>query len=102
MKELRHACQSQSARSARDALLAWARATWPQSAPPGLNALARRLNQADVTSLLRELDRACVEGSAWNGEALARSLGALERQNGPEITRSVLPGLYDEQENRRV
>lgn len=102
MKELRHACQSQSARSARDALLSWARATWPQSAPPGLNALARRLDRADVTSLLRELDRACVEGSAWNGEALARSLDALELQNGSKQGRPLLPGLYDEQENRRV
>ena len=100
MKELRQACQSQSARSARDALLSWARATLPQSAPPGLNALARRLDRADVTPLLRELDRACVEGSAWNGEALDRSLGSLEIQDGPEQTRPVLPGLYEDQGKR--
>ena len=88
------ACRAHAARPARDALLAWARATWPDDAPAGLNALARRLDTPALTTLLRELDRACIAGVAWNGDALGSALSAL---GGDRITRPSppkLPGLY--------
>jgi hypothetical protein len=88
------ACRAHAAGAARDALIAWARATWPNDAPAGLNALARRLDQPALTDLLRELDRACIANTSWNGEPLGRALTLLE---GDRITRPrppTLPGLY--------
>lgn len=92
------ACRDHAARRARDALLAWARLSL-KAPPAGLNALARRLGDADITPLLRELDRACLSDSAWNGEALARALPTLDgdRRPPPQTARS-LPGLYSEQD----
>ena len=87
------ACRSHAARPARDALIAWARSTWRNDAPVGLNALARRLDNPVLTELLRELDRACVEDHAWNGDALARALPTLVPRATKEQTHE-LPGLY--------
>ncbi len=87
------ACRDHAARPARHALIAWARATWPHEAPVGLNALARRLDNPALTALLRELDRACVEDHAWNGDALARALPTLVPRATKEQTHE-LPGLY--------
>lgn len=91
------ACRDHAARAARDALLAWARATWEAPAPTGLNALARRLGRAEITPLLRELDRACLDGTAWNGQALAGALPSLDGDTGIRKTPPRLPGLYSDQ-----
>ncbi|MFM9917295.1 MAG: BatD family protein [Rhizobacter sp.] len=99
-REFQRACLRHDARPARDALLAWARATWPESAPPGLNALARHLDRADVTPWLQALDRACLEGTAWNGEGLARALPLLDGNRKPTKAPTSLPGLYGEQDAR--
>lgn len=91
------ACRARAARPAREALLAWARATWPDDAPAGLNALARRLDTPALTTLLRELDRACIAGAAWSGDALGRALTALEGNAAPRSTIAALPPLYSGQ-----
>ncbi|MDL2336903.1 MAG: protein BatD, partial [Pseudomonadota bacterium] len=96
-RAFQQACRDHNAQCARDALLAWARATGPDNAPAGLNALARRLGRADLTPLLRDLDRACLDGTAWNGEALARAMPSLDREDRPDKAPQNLPGLYDEQ-----
>lgn len=95
------ACAGSAAPPARDALIAWARATWPHDAPPGLNALARRLGHPALTALLRDLDRACITSTAWNGEALARALPDLQAalspaSKTPAPAASALPGLYSD------
>jgi hypothetical protein len=91
------ACREHAARPARDALLAWARSGEPAAEPAGLNALARRLGRAEVTVLLRELDRACLDGAGWNGSALARALPSLDHAGGHRAEApSPLPGLYSE------
>lgn len=90
------ACRSHAARPARDALIAWAHATWPHDAPVGLNALARRLDKPALTALLRELDCACIGDSVWNGDALARALHTLHSGNAPTKTAQDLPGLYND------
>lgn len=90
------ACRSHAARRARDALIAWARATWPHGAPVGLNALARRLDDAALTEMLRELDRACIADTRWNGDALARALPTLQSGAAPAKTAQELPGLYSD------
>ncbi len=90
------ACRSHAARDARNALIAWARATWPHDAPVGLNALARRLDNPALTALLRELDRACIADTAWNGDALARALPTLDSGGAQTQTAQELPGLYSD------
>jgi len=90
------ACRSHAARSAREALLTWSRATWPHDAPVGLNALARRLDNPALTTLLRELDRACIADTAWNGDALARALHTLDSGSAPTKAAQELPGLYND------
>lgn len=94
------ACRNHAARAAREALLSWARATWPQAAPVGLNALARQQGNPTLTELLRELDRACLTGTltdnAWNGEALARALPMLDGGAAPHTPAHELPDLYSD------
>ncbi len=90
------ACRGHAARSARDALIAWAKVTWPHDAPVGLNALARRLDNPALTALLRELDRACIADSEWNGDALARALHTLDSGSAPTKAAQELPGLYND------
>lgn len=71
-KAFREACRQHDARSARQHLLAWARATWPEHPPTGLSALAQRLEHPEPRELLLQLDRACYAGGQWDGEELAR------------------------------
>lgn len=71
------ACRNDDAPGARRHLLAWAAAMWG-TMPSGLSAVAARLDDPEVTSLLRELDRACFASDRhWSGQALATALGAL-------------------------
>ena len=90
------ACRRHAAPAARDALISWARACWPHDAPTGLNALARRQGNPALTELLRELDRACIANSAWNGDALARALPVLDSSAAPSKPAHDLPGLYSD------
>ena len=75
-RQFQNACQRHAAIDARGALLDWAHAAMANP-PNGLNALARRLARPAATPLLHALDRACFEGTAWHGDALARALTAL-------------------------
>jgi hypothetical protein len=65
------ACGRHDARAARRHLIAWSAAEWKRAPPTGLNGLARRIGDEEITRLLRELDRACFAGGAWRGDALA-------------------------------
>lgn len=88
------ACQANDPHEARRQLLAWAGSAWPASAPVGLNALSRLLDDDELTPLLRQLDRACCMGCSWQGAALAQS---LPKPRTPEIRadrQHALPELY--------
>lgn len=71
------ACKLNDASTARRTLLEWARAKWPDSPPAGLRALASRLEDPTIETLLIELDRACFAGGEWNGASLAKALNRL-------------------------
>lgn len=94
-KAFRQACAENDPFTARRHLLEWARATWPQNPPAGLMALAQRLNDSALKSLLNQLDRACYANGEWSGERLLESLGTLSGkdenagQHVPELA-----GLY--------
>ncbi len=93
------ACRAQDPARARQALLDWARATWPERPPAGLSELSARLGNTDAAAALRELDAtlyAFGEGVWDGGEAWKRLGGALKQPvSEPSSThRGPLPPLY--------
>jgi hypothetical protein len=75
-------------------LLAWTAALWG-TAPPGINAIAARIGDANVAELLRDLDRACYAGATWQGGSLAASLTELPAPPGKSARqRKGLAPLY--------
>jgi BatD DUF11 like domain len=92
----RAACAANDARAARAHLLAWTTAL-RGAAPAGINAIAARIGDAHVAELLRDLDRACYAGGAWQGAPLAAALTELPALSGPMPRgRDRLAPLYPE------
>jgi hypothetical protein len=81
--EFQAACRRNDAEAARRALLAWAAAAWPGSAPHGLGALAKEIGDEAVAARLLELDRACYGGVGWNGAGLLALLRDLPKRPPP-------------------
>jgi hypothetical protein len=71
------ACRHNDAPGARGALLAWAATAWPESPPRSLAALARRMTDERISSLLLQLGRALYRGASWDGAALAAAITEL-------------------------
>lgn len=88
------ACRDNEPQAARAQLLAWAAAAWPAHPPAGLNELGRRLGNADLAEALRQLDRACYAGGAWQGAALLKMLPSPPALPGAAEKRKELPRLY--------
>lgn len=94
-KAFRRACRENDAPAARSRLLEWARAAWPDAPPQGLRALAERLDDAKLKTLLEQIDRACYAGGNWRGEALLEQLAELPKATGRDIgAHHGLAGLY--------
>ena len=53
---LHQACTANDARAVRDALLAWGRATWSDTPPANVSAIARRLAHPALTQAVKQLD----------------------------------------------
>lgn len=92
LEQFRRACRANDAAAARRHVLDWARAAFPDPPPAGLNALATRLGDAELGSLLLALDRACYAGGDWQGAALAARKFSF--QAAPAQKPSALAGLY--------
>lgn len=100
---LRRACARGDPRGARDALLAWGRARWPEQPPVGLGSLSGRLGGKDAGLVLGAIDRAIYaqdaasgEG-AWDGTAAWRRIEPLlsaEPSVGRAPGPAPLPPLY--------
>jgi hypothetical protein len=99
LTRVRRACEAGDAKSARQALLDWAAARWPEDPPGRLETLARRLG-GDAAEALRALDHRLYAGAAepWDGPAAWRRLSAnLPRHEvaaGATEQSSSLPPLY--------
>ena len=96
LKAFKQACSHNQANEAQQQLLAWAASVWPADQPVGLNELARRMADDKLVHLLRELDRVCYAGGAWQGEALAQSISSFSVQATKAENKNVLPALYPE------
>ncbi|MGH8229224.1 MAG: BatD family protein, partial [Steroidobacteraceae bacterium] len=91
----RAACARNEAAHARRQLLEWIAAEWPPPPPPGLNALARQIEDARLADLLRELDRACYAAEPWQGAPLAAALEKLPpRKRDPSDRSASIAPLY--------
>ncbi|BBP00530.1 BatD family protein [Sulfuriferula nivalis] len=89
------ACTENDKQAARQSLLDWARATWPQDPPVGLQALSRRLDNPVSQQLIMQLDRACYVDENWQGSALRDALEQLNNGvNKAALAETKLPGLY--------
>lgn len=87
------ACQRNDAAAARQHLIDWAAATWPEAPPAGLNALARQLDDTAAAEV-RALDRACYVGEAWRGTALHDALRELPVHDKTATDDAGPAGLY--------
>ena len=90
----RQACRDGDPKAARRELLNWARAHWPDAPPNGLDAVAARLGDAQLQTLLQQLDRACYGGGDWNGTALSQALKALPQSQARPKQAAGLATLY--------
>ncbi|MDZ7750270.1 MAG: BatD family protein [Gammaproteobacteria bacterium] len=63
-KSLVRACRGQNPLAARDALLVWGRARWPEDPPVNLGQLAARVGPGELADLVTELDPALYGGPA--------------------------------------
>lgn len=96
--ELRRACRADDAQAARQALLDWAAARWPNEPPRNLEELAARLAPA-AGAQLQAIDRALYGGGdgSWDGGAAwagLQSMLAAAAGAGPRTPDTVLPALY--------
>mgnify|MGYP000166849582 FL=1 len=93
------ACRGNDPAAARQALLEWATARWPEDPPRRLDNLIPRLS-AEVGPVLRELDRSLYAQAteAWDGVGAWQVLSAaLARHEQTETARQedgALPPLY--------
>lgn len=89
------ACRANDAGAARRNLLIWANAALPTPRIVGLGDLAKRLNDPQLPTLLRALDRGCYAGDSWDGAALAAALPKLVvSEQGNESKPNELAPLY--------
>ena len=76
-REFHDACRRNDARTARAALLRWITAVRPDRGPVGLRAFTKETKDAQLTSLLADLDRAVYANGSWDGRQLLAALQDL-------------------------
>jgi hypothetical protein len=94
LRALQTACRNNNAQAARQHVLAWAAACWPQAAPRGLHALIRQLADARFTAPLQQLDRACSTAEPWSGETLAQAFASAPQPKPADTSAPLIPDLY--------
>jgi len=96
---VKQACRANEPAQARQALLAWGRASWPDSPPTGLAELARRLGDDAARDTLIELDAVLYASrpQTWNGGEAWKRLGKVlktPKNRGGRTRAEALPALY--------
>lgn len=94
---VKRACEKNDPAQAREALLAWGRMRWAESAPVGLREVAERCGEA-AQAEIRILDQALYGGTdaPWNGQPLWRALRskARDKEKPKPRRKPQLEGLY--------
>jgi len=78
-RQLKRACQAGDSGAARDALLAWGRACWPDRPPRSLGAIGSATND-EIAAQISVLRRALYAPGAneWRGDGLYRSVASFK------------------------
>lgn len=76
-REFHNACRRNDARAARAALLRWIAAARPERRPVSLRAFSKETQDAQLSSLLADLDRAVYANGSWSGGPLLAALHDL-------------------------
>lgn len=101
VRAVRTACAAGRPAEAREALLRWSRARWPEDHPLNLRAIAGKLHATSLAEAIVELDRVLYSrapSASWSGSALWRAFDAARSRREP-VPRSrglTLPALYPE------
>lgn len=93
---LRDACRAGDPRPARDAMLDWGRACWPEHPPHGLGALGAMTGDA-VAAELAALQQAmyAADATEWQGEGLYRAVASFRAsESGKRRDPYELRSLY--------
>jgi hypothetical protein len=94
-RDFHDACRRNDARAARAALIRWIARARPDRSPVGLRAFAKQTKDAELSSLLADLDRACYANGSWSGAQLLAALQDLPLRFPQEHTTSEsLAPLY--------
>jgi len=100
---LQQACKNNDIKSAREVLLDWAAACWPETSTHGLSALARRFDEPEAQQIIAALDRALYDLNArqrWQGAnawpVLEKALRSAQQHSLEKTStdRVALPDLY--------
>lgn len=99
LTNIQTACENNDASAAKEQLLHWAEARWPQDTPRSLGEIADRLGRPVASVALNELDKTIYASSpkaSWNGSASWAILKtALAQQDQTEnLNKTLLPELY--------
>jgi len=97
-KQFKKACQNNDASEAKQALVAWAQAAWPNSASPSLSFIAGKLQDSTLNQSLRELNDVlyATEKKNWDGKKFWDIVSPrlkMPRSHSDNTVKS-LPGLY--------
>lgn len=95
-KALQSACQCNDAKAAQQAILAWARATWPNGAITTLEQVATALNDPELTLAIRALLTACYRDSSapWQGKEFWQYWQRATKIKPKPVIQDELPSLY--------
>ena len=98
MDELKQACNTNNPTAAKQAVLGWALAAWPNNAPRSLEATAIRLHDSSIKQAFSELSQVLYAygNESWNGAAFWDMVSARMRlpNNSQNTKDKSLPGLY--------
>ena len=101
-KAIKNACLKHDPRTAQQAILAWAAATWPKNAPVNLKTIALKLKDQALAEVFDNLEKALyspADHSAWDGEKVWSELADKLKPEAPaetvgQIDKNRLPPLY--------
>ena len=103
-KQLQTACRDNDAKAAREALLQWGQAFWPQHNIRSLQDIERECDNPELTTVILQLEHSLYgAGSAsidWNGEVLLSALNKIREGGRKQQARNQLnelPPLYNHQ-----
>ena len=98
IKQLKAACDNNDAAAAKQALVSWVQAAWPESKSSSLNDLSNKLEDPSINQSFGELNKVLYasERVSWDGQRFWDSINTrlkTPRSNDQNAVKS-LPGLY--------